>query len=94
MTKEAGLKRNPLSMELHRAIPVPFELTRVPNLELTSARAGDKDVPTGKPVLALEETPRGWVLHVLAPIAATIGSPWYRTITTQGISITLEEPLR
>jgi hypothetical protein len=89
--KEDGAKRNPMAMEVYRAIAVPFELSRAPDLRLASARAGGKDVPTGKPVIALEETPRCRILHVLVPLAATIDSPWYRTISTEGISITLEE---
>lgn len=89
--KDDGPKRNAMTMELYRAIPVPFDLPRTPNLALISAVSGGKDVPMGNPVVALEQTPRGRILHVLVPLKATIDSPWFRTISTQGISVVLED---
>jgi hypothetical protein len=82
-----------LSLEVYCRMPLPADVGDPGALEIASARSGRRDVPTGSPQIAVEETPRGRFLHVRVPIdARAIGSPWALSIARNGIAIELRPP--
>ncbi|MBI1853829.1 MAG: hypothetical protein HYR85_26125 [Planctomycetes bacterium] len=82
-------ERVPLAMEIYRVVALPEGYKGTPSLSVVSARAGEMDVPTGDPRLAIEETPEGRFLHVLVPLAAGTDSPTFSAITTNGLAMEL-----
>lgn len=81
-----------LKLEVYRVVPLPAECKGTPSLRVVSARSDGKNVSTGTPQLAVEETPRGRVLHVRVPLnVRAVDFPRLVELATKGITIDLEE---
>jgi hypothetical protein len=64
--------KNPPQLELYRVVQLPAGTQGVPALRVVSAKLGDKDIPTGKVQLAVEDSPGGKFLHVRVPVQVAI----------------------
>src|SRR5581483_9618408 len=65
-------EKNPPQLELYRVVPLPAQSKDVPALRVISAKSGDKDIPTGKVQLVVEDALSGNLLHVRIPLQVSI----------------------
>jgi len=80
-----------LKPEIYRVVPLPAGIGGKPRPRVLSAKAGELDVPAGKPQVEMETTPRGKLLHLRVPLAVPLmGTQWAQNIAGRGIVVELE----
>lgn len=90
----ADPEKSPPQLELYRVVPLPAKSEGTPTLRVVAARSGNKDLPTGRIQLAVEDTPAGRLLHVRVPVRIPLVGEYRRLmdLARQGVLVELEGP--
>ncbi len=83
----------PPQLELYRVVSLPAGWKGAPALRVTSALSAGKEIPTGTPQLAVEDTPGGKFLHVRVPVQIPFFQAFrLMALARQGLTVQLETP--
>jgi hypothetical protein len=84
-------EKTPPRLELYRVVPLPALYRGVPALRVVSAKSQNKDIPTGKVQLAVEDTNGARLLHVRVPIQVSLTDNLrLMALARQGLTVELE----